>query len=340
MKSKDFAYYLSKYFRSYMPGILGLRDKTIQTYQTAFFVFIRFMKDEKNIIPNKISLEMLNIDLIMEFLQYLELMGNSISTRNHRLSVLRSFFKYIQLVEPKYLIDMQQLLSIRRKKQLKPVVNFLQPEAIKLLTSAPIATTKHGYRDMLLLSTLYETGARVSELTSIILGNIRLENPATILLHGKGGKSRIVPISKELASLITNYLTKENLLSSNFKSDFLFKNRSNIMLTNAGVTHILLKYVKPAREQYPTLFPDKISPHCMRHSRAMHLLQSGVDLIYIRDFLGHESLKTTEIYISANRVQTRKVIEAAYVDLPDDKAFAKDWNTDQALMQWINELCN
>jgi len=338
-KTTDFAYYLSKYFKSYMPGTLGLREKSIEAYQTAFYLFLRFMKNEKNISPDKMTLETFNVELVMEYLAYLETAGNSISTRNHRLSVLRSFFKYVQLVEPKQILLMQQLLSIKHKKHQRAAVNYLSAEAIKLLMKEPTATTKRGYRDMLLITLLYETGARVSELTGIKIGELRLEHPATVIVHGKGGKSRIVTLSKDVAALIRNYLEKERLTGFEHGSRLLFTNRSGNMLTGAGVTHILGKYADRVREKYPALIPTTLSPHCLRHSKAMHLLQSGVDLIYIRDLLGHEHLKTTEIYAKTDNRQKRMAIESVYTELPDDSGFSGDWSEDASLMIWVKEMC-
>jgi len=339
MKSTDFAYHLSKYFKTYMPGVLGLREKSIKSYQTAFFILLKFMKNVKNIVPDKITLDTFSIDLLIEFLQYLEDSGNSISTRNQRLTVLRSFFKYIQLIEPKQILLMQQLLALKHKKQPKPVVNYLTTEGIKLLMAEPVATTRYGYRDMLLLSVLYETGARVSELISITIGEIRFENPATVILHGKNDKSRIVPLSKDVALLIQNYLFREKLTGFEHRTRLLFTNRSGNNLTNAGITYILKKHADNARKKNSSLIPTTISPHCLRHSKAMHLLQSGVDLIYIRDLLGHENLKTTEIYAKTDNFQKRKAIEKAYIDLPDDSGFCGDWNENVSLMQWIKSIC-
>lgn len=342
MRPTDFAYHLSKYFSTYMPGVLGLSSKTISSYQDAFYIFLRYCKTEKNIVPEKLTLDMLSLNLLTDFLQYLEDEGNSISTRNHRLTVLRSFFRYLQLVEPKYIYLMQQLLSIKHKKSKKPTVSYLTVDGIKLLLKQPESNTKAGYRDLLLLSVLYETGSRVDELINIKVGDIRLENPATILLHGKGNKSRIVPISQEMASLISNYLKKEKLNSFSANSRLLFVNRSQHQLTGAGVTYILKKHAETARTINPALIPNTLSPHCFRHSKAMHLLQSGIDLIYIRDFLGHESLKTTEIYAKVDGSAKRKALESAYSNISstiDDTSFQGNWNDDTSLMSWLRNTC-
>jgi len=340
MKPTDFAYHLSNYFKTYLPGTLGLREKSILSYQSAVFTFVKFMKEEKHLNPEKITLDTFSVPLLMEYLQHLEDSGNSISTRNHRLTVLRSFFQYVQLVDPKQMFLMQQLLGLKRKKQPQPVVNYLSADGIKLLLSTPQAATRHGYRDMLLLSVLYETGARVSELIGITVGDIRFEKPATIVLHGKNEKSRIVPLAQRAADMLQRYLERENLLRGNNNKSLVFTNASHGKLTPAGITHILKKHADVAREKNPTLIPTTLSPHCLRHSKAMHLLQSGVHLIYIRDFLGHASIKTTEVYAKIDGEQKRKAIENAYTDLPNDSGFQGDWSSNLPLMQWLRDTCS
>lgn len=339
MRPTDFAYHLSRYFKIYMPGTLGLSGKSIASYRSAFFVFLRFMKDVRHIPPDKITFDMITVDVLMMFLQNLEDNGNSISTRNHRLAVLRSFFRYVQLVEPAQILMVQQLLEIRRKRQPKPVVNYLSTEGIRLLLSTPEPSISHGHRDMLLLTLLYETGARVSELAGITAGDIRLEKPATIILHGKGAKSRIVPIPLNVSELIRHYLEKEKLLAPEKRSRLLFTNASGAMLTTSGISYILKKHAEIARRKNSLLIPLKPSPHSLRHSKAMHLLQAGVDLIYIRDFLGHSSIKTTETYAKADGSAKRKAIEQACVNLIDDSDFSGDWSDDAQLMLWLRDLC-
>jgi len=192
---------------------------------------------------------------------------------------------------------------------------------------------------MLLLSVLYETGARVSEIVAVTVGDIRTESPATVVLHGKGGKSRIVPVSKEVAALILHYITKEKMSGFEYREKLLFTNRSGDKLTGAGVAYILKKYADAIREKEPSLMPKILSPHCLRHSKAMHLLQAGIDLIYIRDILGHEHLKTMEIYAKTDTSQKRKAIENAYSSIPDDSGFQGDWNEDSSLSQWLKGVC-
>lgn len=187
---------------------------------------------------------------------------------------------------------------------------------------------------------LYETGARVSEITEIKIGDIRQDKPATIILHGKGSKDRLVPISEKTCQLVKSYLTQTKKDSIMFKDKLLFLNKVGKKLTRAGVVYILKKYVDLARSENPELIPEKFSPHCMRHSKAMHLLQSGVAIIYIRDFLGHSSIKTTEIYARTDEKTKREALENAYsATVYTEYNDLNLWNEDVSLMKFLTELC-
>jgi site-specific recombinase XerD len=186
-----------------------------------------------------------------------------------------------------------------------------------------------------LLCTLYDTGARVQELIDLRACDVMLENPAVITLTGKGSKARRVPVMKNTAELLKRYLMEQNL-DKQWKSQYpLFTNSQHNKLTKEGVAHIICKYADAARKT-SLLIPTNIRPHMFRHSKAMHLLQAGVNLIYIRDFLGHVDLKTTEIYARADTETKRKALENAYPDLVDSNL--PDWSKDEALLSWLSEL--
>ena len=187
----------------------------------------------------------------------------------------------------------------------------------------------------MLMSVLYDTGARVQELIDLRVCDVILENPAVIILTGKGNKTRRVPLMKNMVLLLKNYLA-ENKLNKPWKNEHpLFINNQHRKLTKEGVAYIVAKYAESAR-QISTIVPPKVKVHMFRHSKAMHLLQAGVNLIYIRDFLGHVDLKTTEIYARADTETKRKAIENAYPDLIDSNL--PDWCKDQALLSWLSEL--
>lgn len=194
---------------------------------------------------------------------------------------------------------------------------------------------------MLILTLMYDSGARVSEVTQIRIGDIRTQIPATITLHGKGSKNRIVPLSEKTNALIKVYVEKESHAKPQDKDKFLFVNHSGEPLTRAGVAYILKKYVEKTRANEPDMMPKMFSPHCLRHSKAMHLLQAGVAMIYIRDFLGHESIKTTEIYAKADSKSKRAALEAAYTNIqPIDPNLTDSWDEDASLMRFLEGICN
>jgi len=295
MKPTDFAYYLTDFLSKYLPGTVGLSPNTIMSYRDTFSVFLEFCSTHKKIKPEKFSLDNLNRKLVEEYLEWLEKTRKCIaSTRNVRLGAFHSFCRYLQMEFPDYIHQVQQILSLPMKRTKKISVEYITLAAMKLLLEKPDKKTKEGRRDMVLLSLLYDSGARVQELVDLKVGDIRTASPSTVKLTGKGNKSRIVPLQKPMAELLKQYL-KENNLTESYTFDYpLFSNRSKDKLTRAGVAYIVKKYVGEAIKEAPELFPNKLSPHCFRHSKSVHLLQSGVNLVYIRDLLGHVDISTTE----------------------------------------------
>ncbi len=339
MKPTDFAQLLNKYFVGYLTNERNFSTNTISSYRDTFSQFLRYCKDCERLPPEKLTIASLNPPIITRFLDYLETGNKSIATRNQRLAALRAFFKYVQYAAPEHLMTVQHLLLIKEKKCPKSTVNYLSVEGIACLLNQPDVNSIGGYRDMLLLTVLYDSGARVSELVGIKCGDIRTAAPATIRLHGKGDKDRIVPLSANTAALIQKYLTKERLDSAACSSRLMFTNRSCQKLTRSGVLYIVTKYADSARAQSPELIPETLTPHCIRHSKAMHLLEAGVNLIYIRDFLGHEHLKTTEIYARSNSRAKRDAIANAYSHIGGDAKSEPSWTEDSNLMAWLKELC-
>jgi site-specific recombinase XerD len=189
---------------------------------------------------------------------------NSVSTRNQRLSVLQAFFRYLQIESPSHMYACQQILSIRIKRNPKPSINYLSIEAMKFILSIPEINNIHGRRDFVLLCLLYDTGARVQEIIDCIVRDVRLSEPPTIRLTGKGHKSRIVPIMRKTMNYLKKYINENNLNSPAKSSHPLFYNRKKEKLTRAGINYILNKYVKQAKVLTPKLIPETVSPHCLR----------------------------------------------------------------------------
>jgi site-specific recombinase XerD len=337
MKPTDFAYYLTDFLSKYLPGTAGLSSNTIMSYRDTFSVFLEFCSEQKKIKPEKFSLDNLNRKLVEEYLEWLEKTRKCIaSTRNVRLAAIHSFCRYLQMEFPDYIHWVQQILSIPIKKTKKMSVEYLVLDAMKVLLEKPDKMTKEGRRDRVLLSLLYDSGARVQELADLKVGDIRTASPSTVKLTGKGNKSRIVPLMKPMTELLKQYL-KENNLTEPYALDHpLFSNRSKNKLTRAGIAYIVKKYAGEAIKENPELFPNKLSPHCFRHTKAIHLLQSGVNLVYIRDFLGHVDIKTTEIYVRIDGEMKRKALEKSNSNVVSDKL--PEWQSNAGLMSWLKSL--
>lgn len=336
MKPTDFAKYLTEFLSVYLPSQKNVSKNTIYSYRDTFKLLINFCKDTKNIAIEQISLNILSSDVIASFLEWLETNRKcSIATRNQRLAAIHSFFRYVQAEEPAGIFNFQKIIAVPIKKAKKTIIEHLTPEAIKLLLEQPDKHTYKGRRDLTLMSVLYDSGARVQELIDLRVCDITLQTPAIVTLLGKGNKIRRVPIMKNTASLLQNYIL-EHKLDQPWKNEYpLFSNNQNHKLTKEGVAYIVSKYAESARKT-STIIPSKVKVHMFRHSKAMHLLQAGVNLIYIRDFLGHVDLKTTEIYARIDTETKRKAIENAYPDLIDSNL--PDWSKDHALLSWLSEL--
>lgn len=336
MKPTNFAKYLTDFLGVYLPTQKNASRNTIHSYRDTFKLLLHYCQDVKGVPVKRLTLDVLSSQWITDFLEWLE--GErkcSITTRNQRLAAIHSFFRYVQAEEPVGLYHYQKISAIPIKKAKKTVVDYLTPEAIKLLLEQPDRNTPKGRRDLTLISVLYDSGARVQELIDLRVCDITLHPPSVITLTGKGNKSRRVPIMKNTASLLQSYLL-ENKLDKPWKNEHaLFTNNQHHKLTKEGITHIISKYVACARKE-STLVPAKVKNHMLRHSKAMHLLQAGINLIYIRDFLGHVDLKTTEIYAKADTEMKRKAMENVHPELIDPNL--PDWNKDQALLSWLSEI--
>jgi site-specific recombinase XerD len=336
MKPTEFARYLTEFLTTYLSGQKNVSKNTILTYRDTFKLLLRFCQERKNIPPERITVATLDSMLVIDFLNWLETDRKcGISTRNQRLAAIHSFFRYIQGEEPSGIYHYQKIISIPSKKAAKCNVDHLTPEAVKLLLEQPDQQTTKGRRDLTLISVLYDTGARVQELIDMRVGDVMLDPPPVAALTGKGNKTRRVPLMKNTVSLLQFYVT-ENNLDKQWKNQYpLFSNHQHNKLTREGVSYIITKYVESARKT-STIIPPRVNPHLLRHSKAMHLLQAGVNLIYIRDFLGHVDIKTTEIYARTDTETKRKAIENAYPDLINSDL--PDWNKNQELLTWLSEL--
>ena len=337
MKSYDFAYYVTNFLTVYLPRHRNASPNTIMSYRDTFSKLLCFCQDERGIKPEKLSLSKLDNQLVGDFLLWLETsLGSCVSTRNQRLGAIRSFFRYLQLESPEHLLLCQGILALHSKRKERPVIKYLTHDEIKLLLAQPDAYSWDGRRDLALLSLLYDSAARVQEICDVTVGDIHTGKPSTVKLSGKCRKSRIVPISAPVADLVKQYIAERALDSPGMAAQPLFQNKQGTELTRGGVSYILSKYVDKANEETPNSLTEDLTAHCLRHSKAMHLLEAGVNLIYIRDFLGHEDIKTTQVYARANPEVKREAIIKAHAS--DSAPQLPAWQDNPGLMKFLHSL--
>lgn len=338
MKNKNFQYYLSHFLAKEMPVNRNNSTNTISSYATTFRLFLEFMNEVKGIKPNDINLSDITRDNVIDFLNWLEntrkVQANS---RNVRLAAFRSFVSYLQIEDVEHIYVYQKILSIKKKKCSDNEVLWISKEQMKLLLNSPNTETKDGFKDKVMLTVLYDTGARVDELIHLKLIDIHLDKPASIKIKGKGNKMRIVPIMGNTVELLKKYIKDNNLNQRQFEDHpYLFQNRSGNPYTRAGISYIIDKYLDIANLKYNANITVNMHPHVFRHSKAVHLLEAGIELIYIRDFLGHSSIKTTEIYAKVCTQNKLDALEKVYENL--SQTSEKDWTNNQDLMDWLTHL--
>lgn len=334
------AKYIGTFFSSYLSVERGSSPHTIRSYANTIASYLDFMCTVKGIVTERISTAALNKDNVLDFLSWLENKKCvSIQTRNQRLAAIHSLCRFLQHSDVIHIDRWQEILAIKFKKTRFKPMEYLSVDGIKLLLEQIPTDNIFGRRNLTMLALLYDTGARVQELISLRPCDLHLESPAYLILQGKGNKNRAVPLQEKQVSLIQLYINENRLYRTEHQTGPLFKNRNGNRLTGAGITYLLMKYVKLAHQKNPDLIPKQISPHCLRHSKAMHLLHAGVNLVYIRDILGHVSILTTEIYARADSKQKREALEAAYKDvIPINDQQKPIWESDKSLKEWLKSL--
>jgi integrase/recombinase XerD len=334
MKSTNFALYLNKYFTVYLPNESGSTPMTIDSYRYAFILFLTYMQEKFHIPANRVQISDLTHGNVLLFLEWLQKKRqNSVATRNQRQSAINSFVRFLMYEFPEHLDEYQRILGIPIKKAPQKEISYLKTGGVKLLMAQVNVESSGGLRDYVILSLFYTTGLRVSELINIRVKDLSLYEPYTLLIHGKGQKSRYVPLMRNIIPAIQKYLAQEGYDRPEKLDEWLFKNHMGTQFTRQGINYLVSKYAKRAREIEPEIIPKNFSPHIMRHTTAMGLVDSGVDLIYIRDLLGHVSVKTTEVYAKADIKKKREAIEAASKEIVPAEVAEWDNNTD--LKQWL-----
>lgn len=339
MATNDYAKQLSRFLCVYLPQERNVSPNTISAYRDAFISFFVFMRDERHIKADKAILIDINRDNVIGYLQWLiDKQGCSIATRNNRLAAIKSFVSYLQYDSVEHIDQWQRILAIRGLKKKHTTPLHFTKEGIRLLLEQPDTTNPRELRHLAILALMYDTGCRVQELADLTIESLRIQcKPYSIKIYGKGRKTRIVPLSEQIVDILTKYMACYHLDTDIGNKNPLFCNSSKIKLTRAGITYILKKYAEMARICNPNLIPEITSCHQLRHSRAMHLLQSGVNLVWIRDLLGHNSIQSTEIYARTDFKQKREAIEMASENLTPSDAIG-EWVDKRDLISWLKGL--
>jgi len=303
------------YFKVYLPIQRNLSPHTIRSYRAAFDAFLEFTKNEKGINLSAITFKMLDKDMLGKFLDSIEAGGCSISTRNQRHRCIKAFFSYAAKVDPATIIHQAEIFKVPDKKLSEPnIVKYMSEKAIKALLAQPNPLTKKGLRDRFILLLLYDTAVRNQELLDFRLCDIRLGKTPTITVqHGKGNKTRDIPLMKQTVEHFENYRQVFHQNDDSYShSPLFYRIRHGIKesLDSSTIRKLIISYAQSARQECKEV-PERVTTHTLRHSRAMHLYQRGMDITLVSQWIGHARLETTLIYAHADTEQKRKAIESA-----------------------------
>lgn len=336
----DFARYLSRFLGSHLPHDRNVSPNTIATYRDTFVSFLNYMRDVQHMSADRVSLTDLNRDNVVNYLHWLvDEQKNSIATRNNRLAAIRAFVSYLQYESIEQLDEWQRILAVKGMKKPHSMPKHFSSEGIKCLLEQPDRNDLGEMRHLAILSLMYDTGCRVQELADITVGSLQIQTPpCSVVLFGKGRKVRTVPLSDGVVEILKAYIGRYHIEGLGTRNNNpLFYNHAKSKLSRAGVTYILKKYADMARIHCPLGVPDVVSCHQLRHSRAMHLLEAGTNLIWIRDVLGHATIQTTEIYARTNSQQRREAIAKASEDLTPS-AIKGDWVDKKDMISWLKSF--
>lgn len=297
MVSNTFPALLQAFFTDRLLRQRRASSHTIASYRDAFRLLLRFAKEDLGKDPSVLSLEDLNADFLSAFLDYIEKeRDNSIRTRNNRLAAIHSFFRYVSYSEPAYAELCYRNLAIPSKRFERRPIEFLTREEINALLAAPDKVTWIGRRDRTLLLIAIQTGLRVSELISLRYEHVILGTGAHVRCEGKGRKQRCTPLRRETAEVMSSWLCE----LKGQPGDPIFPSIRGGPLSRDAVERLVARHCKTAQSHCPSLKRKKVTPHVLRHTAAMELLQHGVDRSVIALWLGHESVETTQMYLHAD----------------------------------------
>jgi site-specific recombinase XerD len=314
--SPSFATLVQEFFTEYLVSQRAVSPRTVLAYRDAFTLLLGFAAGRLRKSPAHLRMADLDRTLLLAFLDSLEReRSNSVRTRNARLAAIRSFLKFAARRDVASLHVIEQTLAVPMKRFDRPMLGFLSREEMRALIDAPGTSTWLGQRDRLLFTMLYNTGARVSEMIGVRVRDVVLIDTPSVHLHGKGRKQRSVPLWTTTATAVRAWLHRNGAPEPESP---LLPARTGQAMTRANVAQRLQRAVDAVVPRYPDLATRSVSPHTIRHTTAMHLLQSGVDITVIALWLGHESPSTTHMYVEADLAMKERALSR--LTAPDVKA--------------------
>lgn len=332
--STDFARLVTGFLADYLPMQRNYSRNTVLSYRDAFKLFATFLNEAKGIKLNCFTMKDFERQLIIEFMEWLRVRGASISTANQRLAAIKSFADYAGIECIEFLEPLQSVQGIKSKKASSREITYLSAEQMAKLINQPDINSKNGLRHRVILTLLYDSGCRVQELCDLSIRDVNTGKNPTVRLHGKENKFRTVTISDNTAKLVSEYVKRQRRTAP--ADHPLIVNRKNEGITRDGVNYVIKKY---AQEIYRSecSFPKDIHAHGFRHSKAMHMLAAGINIIYIRDFLGHEDISTTMVYSRADNRIKNEAIKKLAPQVTEETDFP-DWTKDQDLLAFLNSF--
>lgn len=327
--------HVQSYFTEYLPRQRGASVHTIRAYRDALALLFRFVAKQRGRSVASLQLGDLDANTVTHFLDHIEAeRSNSAATRNCRRTAIRGFFKHVLRDDLAHSQQCMRVLAIPAKKARQRPATYLEAEDVRLIINMPDKRTHEGWRDYTLLLFLYNCGARVSEATGLRWVDLQLAAPRQVRLRGKGRKERLLPLWPETA----NALHRLHGMARGADQQCVFVNRHGQPLTRDGVAYILAKHATAAACNHPSLKRKHVTPHVMRHSCAVALLQSGTDVTVIRDYLGHASVATTSRYITTNLQTKRDAMQAFWKKAGIEPANTKPWKPKADLLAFLQSL--
>jgi integrase/recombinase XerD len=322
------------YFTDHLPRLRGSSPHTIHSYRDSIVLLLRFLSGQRGKAITQLDLADVDPLGILAFLSYLEKeRKNGVSTRNVRLSAIHAFFHFVASRNPEHLELAQRVLGIPFKRAQQRVIDYLEYEEIDSTLKAIDRTNAQGPRDYALLATMFNTGARVQEIADLRVRDLQLVKPFQVRLFGKGKKERYCPIWPQTATVLRALCQRRDLESR--PEAHVFVNHRGAPLSRFGIRHILGKCLTHAGDAAPNLRKKRLHPHSMRHSTAIALLKSGVDLSTISHLLGHASPATTSRYAKADLEMKRKAIARVK---PVSRRSRTPWSKDSTILDWLESL--